>query len=222
MDLDLNSSLCKEKYALLKFLPYYKHTHTAQDSTTAMDLDLNFINTHVIAGLVGGNPEKSEATVRRYFTKDAVFKHPFFLLEGHDDIASLYAWWANFNTEMIPYPGATRMWVQTPKHTTSDSASISVVLDMTYQTVPFLNFFIFKMRHSARIVVVLDLQRRRDGRYLITRQEDLIQVDSFLSALFPHLLAQPVVIFTRLCLRAWGQFIVLFLGPLMAMVRTIF
>lgn len=187
-----------------------------------MDLDLNFINTYVISGLVGGNPEKAEATVRRYFTKDAVFKHPFFMLEGHNDIASLYAWWANVNTEMIPYPGATRMWVQTPKHTISDSSSISLVLDMTYQTVPILNFFIFKMRHSARIIVVLDLQRRKDGKYLIQRQEDLIQIETLLSALFPHMLAKSALIFTRLCLRAWGKFIVTFLAPLMAMVRTIF
>lgn len=194
-------------------------------------LDKQEFNEKVLPGLLGGDPAKAEATVRKYFTKDAIFKHPFFMVSGKDEIAHLYSFWARANRSMVPYPGVTQMWVERPSSSTStpsgvpmaETLSTSVVLDSTYQTVPFLPIHsLFSLRHVARIVVMLHLVREEDGKYRIVRQEDLIQVDSLLSALLPHFMSVPSVRLMRVFMRLSGLSILYVLDTFLVVLRGIF
>jgi len=105
----------------------------------------------------------------------------------------------------------------------AETMSTSVVLDLTYQTAPFLPIHsFFSLRHAARIVVMLHLVRGEDGKYRIVRQEDLIQVDSMLSALLPHFVSVPTVILTRKLMRVSGLFILYVLDALLVVLRSFF
>jgi hypothetical protein len=200
-------------------------------------LDKREFNEKLLPGLLSGNPTKAEATVKEYFTSDAIFKHPFFMVSGKDEIAHLYSFWARANTSMVPHPGVTEMWVEavspfTPSASLAqlpmaetETLSTSVVLDLTYQTVPFLPIHsLFSLRHSARIVVMLHLVRGEDedGKYRIVRQEDLIQVDSLLSALLPHFLSAPSMKLMRWFMRLSGLFILYVLDTFLVVLRSVF
>jgi len=68
-------------------------------------LDKQEFNEKILPGLLGGDPAKAEATVNENFTPDAIFKHPFFMVSGKDEIAHLYSFWARASTSMVPCPG---------------------------------------------------------------------------------------------------------------------
>ncbi len=94
---------------------------------------------------------------------------------------------------------------------------------LMYQTVPYWPLhYLFSLRHSARIVVLLHLVRGADGMHRIQRQEDLLQVDSILSAFFPHFLSLPLVHATRMLMRLSALFILAFLVPALSIVRLLF
>lgn len=197
-------------------------------------VDMQTFNHDVLPGLLGGDPDKAETAVNKYFTKCALFKHPLFMVTGKDEIAHLYSFWARANTSMVPSPGVTQMWVEPaayahplpesiPNLPADESLTQSVVLDLTYQTVPYLPIHsFFQLRHAARIVVMLHWVRCTDGKYRIARQEDLIQVDSMLSAFFPHFLSVPLVILTRRLMRVSGLFILYVLDGVVIFLRTFF
>jgi hypothetical protein len=146
-------------------------------------LDAEYINKVVLPALLGGNPSRAKAMVREVFTD--IFKHPFFLLNGKEEIARFYALWARAQSESLPYPGVTQLWIEpsfvpgphTIQAPMAVPVSTSLILDLTDQTVPFLPLHsFFNLRHSARIVVMLHVRRGADGKHRIERQEDLIQV----------------------------------------------
>ncbi len=194
-------------------------------------LDIPTFNKVVLPALLGGNPQRAQAMARKVFTDDAIFKHPFCLMNGKEEIARLYAFWARAQSESAAYPGVTQLWIEPTYLPGPESLQApvavpvmtSVVLDVTYQTVPYLPFHsFFNLRHSARIVVMLHCVRGADGLHRIQRQEDLIQVDSLVSALFPHVLSLPLVDVTRMLMRLSALFILTFLDPALSIVRLLF
>lgn len=190
-------------------------------------MDLDRIQEDVLVGLLGGDPDKAEATALRVYSEDAIFKHPFFYAEGRRNIARLWGWWSRMQQYMAPRPGLMQLWID-PKD------GPSVVMDLTYEVVPFWAFGPFRRRHVARIVVMLHLEELVEGEeeettpraterrplFKIRRQEDFIQDDSFVSALLPQPFAVPAVLLLRWLMRLWGWCICRILAPLMVEVRA--
>jgi hypothetical protein len=180
-------------------------------------MDVSRIQEDVLEGLLSGDPTKAEATAMRIYTEDAVFKHPLFLLKGRANIATLWAWWNNMQKHMAPKPGLTQLWI-------SNEGYSSVVLDLTYEAVPFWSFFL-QRKHVARIVVLLHLVELECPKgelplYKIRRQEDFIQDDSAISALLPQPFGTPAVMLARGIMWLWGLCIIHIFSPLMVEVRA--
>lgn len=101
----------------------------------------------------------------------------------------------------------------------------SVVLDFTYNVIPF--FDLFQAKHSARILVVLDLVEVPKARpsaeptYLVSRQEDFIQWENMIAAFFPNVIATIVILTSGILVRINGIVIVNILGPLMSLLRLL-
>lgn len=186
-------------------------------------MDLESLQEDVLEGLLSGDPGKAEATALRIYTENAVFKRPFFLVTGRRHIATLWAWWCRMQQHMAPKPGLTQMWVGNDGAGGSE-ASISVVLDLTYEATPFHYYAFGKHKHVARIVSMLHLvkteQEQGKRLYKIQRQEDFIQVDSLASAVLPQPFSRPIVLLTRLVMWLWGWLICHVFAPMMVEVRA--
>lgn len=194
-------------------------------------LDVKYINEAVLSRLLSGNPTLTKVAVETFYTADATFKHPFFLMKGIDEITRIFTFWARANSTITPLPGVTQMWIGTKNHpvdmnvtthTIGDREVESLVLDITYEVFPFLPIhFLCQFRHVARIVVISYIVRGKDGKFRIWKQEDLLQVDSILSALFPHFLGKPLVKSTQYFLHLSGLFIIYVLDAFVSFVRRV-
>ena len=73
-------------------------------------MEISDIETKLLAGVLSADAEVAGATVDKYFTKDAIFKHPLCMIEGREGIRALYTLWSNMKHKMCPLnPGVRQV-----------------------------------------------------------------------------------------------------------------